>query len=657
MIGTVCGEEQDTETASMEGMEIVPIEKVADTIKDAQELKDSIEEIKVLAEDRLIELQGAKEDNFILAKQLQDLQAELKDDRFVYSNDAYTILNDQLHHWNVMTERYKLLAESSQTGRSFITWREKESAVKTELVDDAKKAINEYESKIEELEHLLQRCITEKNEMEIIAEEAIQNSGQKCNTSEYLAISSVLSKEAELMKAQLNRWKDTTEEALHLSEEAQSLSTLLDRKTAEQKDLADKCAQNTGQIKSLEELVEKMRREKEELELTLEMYNKEELYDNRFSVHTIFYTDKKASYECTRNLKEIQESERKAQKEAKILRNYLEDYDHEMGVKAANESEAACQQRLSAAEAEIAQLQAELEASERDVLKLRKKLKVKEGEAEAYISEIEVVGQSYEDMQDLNQHLLQMVAERAELNIKLVSESTKTKQEQSLLLSTRQELATQHQQSKASLESLKMRMAHSENQMRDYVLEALNYKEEDRHLAVSAETVKLELLDAEEKELTWMKSAVSSSEKEYEQIQQEMGRVMTELETERTKKKQLDDELVELNKTVEELTSQSGEDEIQKLQDEINECKATLKCGVCIDRQKEDYTRTDTVRADLGTPYAQDLPGDCTEPVVIAKCYHMFCYPCIQRNLEMRHQRCPGCGTTFGQNDVKFVKF
>nr|GMD26093.1 E3 ubiquitin-protein ligase BRE1-like 2 isoform X1 [Ipomoea batatas] len=579
----------------MEGMEIVPIEKVADTIKDAQELKDSIEEIKVLAEDRLIELQGAKEDNFILAKQLQDLQAELKDDRFVYSNDAYTILNDQLHHWNVMTERYKLLAESSQTGRSFITWREKESAVKTELVDDAKKAINEYESKIEELEHLLQRCITEKNEMEIIAEEAIQNSGQKCNTSEYLAISSVLSKEVELMKAQLNRWKDTTEEALHLSEEAQSLSTLLDRKTAEQKDLADKCAQNTGQIKSLEELVEKMRREKEELELTLEMYNKEELYDNR-------------------NLKEIQESERKAQKEAKILRNYLEDYDHEMGVKAANESEAACQQRLSAAEAEIAQLQAELEASERDVLKLRKKLKVKEGEAEAYISEIEVVGQSYEDMQDLNQHLLQMVAERAELNIKLVSESTKTKQEQSLLLSTRQELATQHQQSKASLESLKMRMAHSENQMRDYVLEALNYKEEDRHLAVSAETVKLELLDAE-KELTWMKSAVSSSEKEYEQIQQEMDRVMTELETERTKKKQLDDELVELNKTVEELTSQSGEDEIQKLQDEINECKATLKCGVCIDRQKEDYTRTDNVRADLGTPYAQDQHGDCTEPV------------------------------------------
>lgn len=67
--------------------------------------------------------------------------------------------------------------------------------------------------------------------------------------------------------------------------------------------------------------------------------------------------------------------------------------------------------------------------------------------------------------------------------------------------------------------------------MRNYVLEALNYTEEGRHLAISAETVKLELLDAE-KELTWMKSAVSSSE-EYEQIQREMGRVMTELETER----------------------------------------------------------------------------------------------------------------------------
>lgn len=36
-----------------------------------------------------------------------------------------------------------------------------------------------------------------------------------------------------------------------------------------------------------------------------------------------------------------------------------------------------------------------------------------------------------------------------------------------------------------------------------------------------------------------------------------------------------------------ELTSETEETTIQKLQDEIKECKAILKCGVCFDRPKE----------------------------------------------------------------------
>lgn len=47
---------------------------------------------------------------------------------------------------------------------------------------------------------------------------------------------------------------------------------------------------------------------------------------------------------------------------------------------------------------------------------------------------------------------------------------------------------------------------------------------------------------------------------------------------------------MELNRTVDELTSASGEAAVQKLQDEINDCKAILKCGVCLDRPKEVCT-------------------------------------------------------------------
>ncbi|KAK2990334.1 hypothetical protein RJ640_003606 [Escallonia rubra] len=144
----------------------------------------------------------------------------------------------------------------------------------------------------------------------------------------------------------------------------------------------------------------------------------------------------------------------------------------------------------------------------------------------------ETIGQAYEDMQTQNQHLLQQVAERDDYNIKLVSESVKTKQGQSFLLSEKQALAKQLQQVNTSLGSLRLRIAHNEEQLKVYITEALKSTQEDRRLVVNLETVKWELADAE-KELKWLKSAVSSSEKEYEQIQRKMDEIQNELDNER----------------------------------------------------------------------------------------------------------------------------
>lgn len=55
----------------------------------------------------------------------------------------------------------------------------------------------------------------------------------------------------------------------------------------------------------------------------------------------------------------------------------------------------------------------------------------------------------------------------------------------------------------------------------------------------------------------------------------------------RSERKKLDEELMDLNKTVEEMTYATGEAAIQRLQEEIKDCKAILKCGVCFDRPKE----------------------------------------------------------------------
>lgn len=61
-------------------------------------------------------------------------------------------------------------------------------------------------------------------------------------------------------------------------------------------------------------------------------------------------------------------------------------------------------------------------------------------------------------------------------------------------------------------------------------------------------------------------------------------------------------------------------------QEEIDAMRTLLNCNVCHERQKN---------------------------VIITKCCHVFCSKCIQKNLETRNRKCPGCGVPFGQADVK----
>jgi E3 ubiquitin-protein ligase BRE1 len=68
--------------------------------------------------------------------------------------------------------------------------------------------------------------------------------------------------------------------------------------------------------------------------------------------------------------------------------------------------------------------------------------------------------------------------------------------------------------------------------MKHCLIEAVRSTEEDRRLAINLESARWELMDAE-KELKWLKYAVSSSEKEYEQVQKKINEIQTELDSER----------------------------------------------------------------------------------------------------------------------------
>ncbi|PPS04684.1 hypothetical protein GOBAR_AA15980 [Gossypium barbadense] len=322
-------------------------EKPGDKTMGLREIKDLIEETKIVAGDRLSELQDAQEENLIYSKQLKDLQNELKDDKFIQSSRLYTLLNDQLQHWNAEMEQYKALIDALQTDRFLVMRREKELNMKAETADAVRNTINNADSRIEELELQLQKCIIERNDLEIKMEEAIQDAGRNDIKAEIRVMASALSKEMGMMEAQLNRWKETAHEAISLHEEAQALKALLSDKTNLQKHLAEECAEQIAEIKSLNDMIEKMQKEKLELQIFLDMYGQEG-YDN--------------------DVMEIRESKNRAHSQAEILKNALDEHSLELRVKAANEAEAACQERLSVAEVEIADLRAKLDASERFVL-------------------------------------------------------------------------------------------------------------------------------------------------------------------------------------------------------------------------------------------------------------------------------------------------
>ena len=55
----------------------------------------------------------------------------------------------------------------------------------------------------------------------------------------------------------------------------------------------------------------------------------------------------------------------------------------------------------------------------------------------------------------------------------------------------------------------------------------------------------------------------------------------------RSSRKKLEEELGELNGQIAELSSETGEAAIQKLEAEIKVCKNMIKCTVCSDRPKE----------------------------------------------------------------------
>ncbi|KAK7256480.1 hypothetical protein RIF29_29931 [Crotalaria pallida] len=588
----------------------VASDKARDKQKDLHDMESNLKELSGQVSSRLVQLENLHEERIRILQQLCDMQNTLKDLNCIASSRAFHLVRDQIEKSKSGVLEYQALAEKLQVEKDNLAWREREWYIKNDIADIFQRSVAVSDSRVAVLRAEIQKKIDERNVIENKLEVEAREPGRKQIISEFKSLVSSFPKEMESMETQLSKYKESASDIHSLHADVQSTASIVERKVKECDALSVRSAGQLAEINRLLAAVEHLRRIEREDKLFLEAYRFESIGID------------------SRDVLEAREAEYRAWAVVQILTSSLDEHKLELRVKTANEAEARSQQRLAAAEAEIVDMRQKLEASKREMSTLSEVLKSKIKENEAYLSEVETIGQAYGDMQTQNQHLLQQITERDDYNIKLVLEGVKARQKLELLVMEKRAMEHEIQQANVSMNLYDMKAARIEDQLK-YCSDQIHRLADDKlQTSVSLELTQRRLLDARRSShqardtLAQVQSKVSNSRVTRMELQ-------VEHEKERFAKKRIEEELEAARRKFSRLKAHNeGSSLIEKLQHELEEYREIVKCTICEDRTKQ---------------------------VVITKCFHLFCNSCVQKVAGSRHRKCPQCGTSFGANDVKPV--
>lgn len=586
----------------------VTSDKTRDKQRDLQDMESTLRDLSEQSTSRLHELKHLHEDRLNTLRHLSNLQSNLKNVHSIRSSRAYLMLKDQLTKAKADVAQFQTLYEKLQVEKESLYWREKECLMKNELVDVLHRSSAVADSSISDLEIEIQRYKKENDQIEAKLEEACKEPGRKEIIAEFKALVSSFPERMGSMQNQLVKHKETAAEIHSLRADVESLSNILDRKAKEMETLTSRSSQHNAEIQKLKAVISDLKVTETDLKLFLEMYG-HQLIDSR-------------------EVSEARSSEMKAWAHVQGLNSSLDERNVELRVKVAIEAEAKAQQRLAASEAEFAELRKKFQASKREKGRLSDVLKSKHEETEAYLSEIETIGQAYDDMQTQNQQLLQQITERDDYNVKLVLEGVHARQIGDGLLMEKRVLEKHVQQTKKTVEVYEFKAGRIEDQLKAYSDYRQRLAEDRAHSMAAGENTQRRLLDVRKSSQQVM-NTLEEAQSQVDRSRACLAELQIELEKERFERKRVEEDLDTLRRKAQQLKSEvEGSSVTQKLQEELREYKEILKCTVCLDRRKE---------------------------VVITKCYHLFCNPCVQRIIDTRHRKCPVCAASFGVNDVKPV--
>ncbi|XP_028400648.1 E3 ubiquitin-protein ligase BRE1B-like [Dendronephthya gigantea] len=269
-----------------------------------------------------------------------------------------------------------------------------------------------------------------------------------------------------------------------------------------------------------------------------------------------------------------------------------------------------------------------LKAANETIEMLQRKIAATKQEEDALLSEMEFTGQAFEEMQEQNIRVLQELREKEEANLKLMSERIKGDQIQKQLKEEKDVMADQ------------ITALNSHIDAQEQVIKKLEERERSLQstlLSIDKELVlRQQAMDLHKRKATESAQTAQDFKIRIESFQQQLQEAEKSL---RTKTRSLEEEIFRSRRMQEEISSFKRKLEKQKKMDvygtadeilleEIKEYKARLTCPCCNTRQKD---------------------------AILTKCYHIFCFECLKTRYDTRQRKCPKCNATFGNNDFKKV--
>ncbi|KAI3796691.1 hypothetical protein L1987_39370 [Smallanthus sonchifolius] len=463
----------------LHGNKRVANDRAREKEKDLHDMESLLKELQDQASSRELEIKRLHEERMEILNKIFSLQSTLKNVKGIFSSEAFVLVKDQIAKARTDIAQYQSIFEKLQVvEKDNLGWREKEFNIKNDIRDVLHQSSAASDSRISDLQMEIQKQIDVRKLIESKLEEESREPGRKEIIAKFRNLVSTFPEDMRSMQTQLRKHKEASSNVHSLCTDVQSLNTVLDRKMKELEALSGRSAAQSAEIQKL-----------------------------HATIHDL--------EESGSGLKSLKYS--------------LDEHNLETRVKAAIEAESASQQMLAAAEAKIADLRQKLEISKKEKCRLTDVLKSKHEENEAYLSEIETIGQAYDDIQTQNQHLLQQITERDDYNIKLVLEVVRAKQLQASFLLDKQTV---------------------------------------------------------EKKIQQGNLLINLCETTAERIQDQYFHLLIVFH--RFDKKRVEEELEASRRKHLRLTSHlEGTSAVEKLQQELKEYKEILKCSACLDRPKE----------------------------------------------------------------------